>query len=153
VEFGFDVVLVANGGYQLEAYHDFIGFKVSKPLLERAFHNTYGLEMKDLFVSEDLAIGTYRHAVATTIPNMTKVAWEKKRDEIQRAMPGAVEEKFILTLPRTAYDKDFGTDYTKPTGLPACWGFCTRSFRRSVRLARSGSRCHRVKPSCCTSTA
>src|SRR5260221_7164701 len=33
VEFAFDVLLVANGGYKLQAYHDFIGFKVSKPLL------------------------------------------------------------------------------------------------------------------------
>ena len=37
VEFAFDVLLVAHGGYKLQAYHDFIGFKVSKPLLERAF--------------------------------------------------------------------------------------------------------------------
>ena len=54
VEFAFDVLLVAHGGYKLQAYHDFIGFKVSKPLLERAFTETYGLEMKDVFVNEDL---------------------------------------------------------------------------------------------------
>ena len=88
VEFAFDVLLVAHGGYKLQAYHDFIGFKVAKPLLERAFQKTYGLEMKDLFLSEDLAIGTYRRAVASTIPNVTKVAWEKKQDEIQKTTPG-----------------------------------------------------------------
>lgn len=40
-EFGFDVIEVARGQYADEAYHDFIGFKVAKPLLERAFQETY----------------------------------------------------------------------------------------------------------------
>jgi hypothetical protein len=115
VEFAFDVLLVANGGYKLQAYHDYIGFKVSKPLLERAFEETYGLEMKDLFLSEDLAIGTYRRAVASTIPNMTKVAWEHKHDEILKTTPGAVRDQFVLTLPRTAYEREYGKDYRKPS--------------------------------------
>ena len=114
VEFAFDVLLVAHGGYKLQAYHDFIGFKVSKPLLERAFKATYGLEMKDLFLSEDLAIGTYRHAVGSTIPNVTKVAWEKKQDEIQKMTPGVVRDQFVLTLPRTDYEREYGKDYRKP---------------------------------------
>jgi hypothetical protein len=123
VEFAFDVLLVANGGYKLQAYHDYIGFKVAQPLLERAFHETYGLEMKDLFLSEDLAFSTFRHAVGTTIPNVTKVAWQKKQDQIRRTTPGAVREKFVLTLPRTAYEKEFGSDYQKPHGLMRVLGF------------------------------
>jgi hypothetical protein len=114
VEFAFDVLLVAHGGYRLQAYHDFIGFKVSKPLLERAFLATYGLEMDDLFLSVDLAIGTYRRAVGSTIPNVTKVAWEKKQDDILKNTPGALRERFVLTLPRTAYEAEFGKDYQKP---------------------------------------
>jgi hypothetical protein len=123
VEFAFDVLLVANGGYKLQAYHDFIGFKVAKPLLERAFRETYGLEMKDLFLSEDLALGTYRHAVGTTIPNVTKVAWEKKQDQIQKTTPGALEQKFVLTLPQVAYEQEYGTDYAKPHGFARVIGF------------------------------
>jgi hypothetical protein len=123
VEFAFDVLLVANGGYKLQAYHDFIGFKVALPLLERAFRETYGLEMKDLFLSEDLAIGTFRHAVGTTIPNATKVAWEKKQDQIQKTTPGVVREQFVLTLPRTAYDREFGSEYQKPHGFARVLGW------------------------------
>ena len=67
VEFSFDVVQVAAAACA-GAYHAFIGFRVAKPLLERAFSETHGIEMKDIFFSEDLAIGTCRHAVATTIP-------------------------------------------------------------------------------------
>src|SRR5262249_2305289 len=113
VEFAFDVLLVAHGGYKLQAYHDYIGFKVAKPLLERAFHETYGLDMPDLFISEDLAVGTFRHAVAKTIPNVTRVAWEKKQQQIQQTTPGVVQDAFVLTLPRIAYEKEYGTDYMK----------------------------------------
>lgn len=123
VEFAFDVLLVAHGGYQMQAYHDFIGFKVAKPLMERAFHDTYGLDMRDMFISEDLAVGTFRHAVATTIPNVTKVAWDKKQDQIQKTTPGAVREKFVLTLPRVAYEKEYGTDYRKPHGFARILGW------------------------------
>ena len=75
VEFSFDVVQVASGAYTSEAYHKFIGFKVATPALERAMRTIYGIEMKDLFLNMDLAIGTYRHAVSSIIPEMTKVAW------------------------------------------------------------------------------
>jgi len=117
VEFGFDVVQVAAAAYAPEAYHTFIGFQVSKPLLERAFSETYGIEMKDVFFSEDLAIGTYRHAVATTIPEMTKVAWGKKRAEILKVVPGAKKERVVFNLRRGEYERRFGTDYEKPRGF------------------------------------
>lgn len=45
VEFGFDVDQVARGHYAPKAYHDFIGFEVSKPVLERAFARTYSVDM------------------------------------------------------------------------------------------------------------
>ena len=123
VEFAFDVLLVANGGYKLQAYHDFIGFQVSKPLLERAFQETYGLQMKDLFLNEDLAIGTFRHAVADTIPNVTRVAWEKKREQIEAVTPNAIEKEFVYVLPQGAYEQEFGTAYEKPHGLARVLGW------------------------------
>src|SRR5205814_1573099 len=93
VEFSFDVVQVAAGAFAPEAYHRFIGFEVSKPLLERTFQQVYGIELKKLFLKEDLAIGTYRHAVAKDIPEMTKVAWKKKREDIEKVTPGVTEAK------------------------------------------------------------
>jgi hypothetical protein len=113
-EFGFDVVQVAQGRYAPEAYHDFIGFKVAKPLLERAFLRTYSIELKDVFSSLDLAIGTYRKAVSDIIPQMTRVAWEVKKDEIQKSSPGITREKFIYNLSRADYEKEWGKEYEKP---------------------------------------
>jgi hypothetical protein len=117
VEFSFDVVQVAAAAYAPEAYHSFIGFHVSKPLLERAFHETYGIEMKDVFINEDLAIGSYRHAVAKTIPEMTKVAWGRKRAQILKVVPGAKMERVVFNLRRGEYEQRFGAEYEKPHGL------------------------------------
>ena len=50
VEYGFDVDQVAEGNYAPKAYHDFVGFEVSKPVLERAFARTYSLDMSSVFV-------------------------------------------------------------------------------------------------------
>ncbi len=117
VEFSFDVVQVAAGAYAPESYHAYIGFKVAKALLERAFHDTYGIEMTDLFLSEDLAIATYRHAVGSTIPEMTQVAWSRRRSEILKVTPGIRRKTFVFNLKRHQYDTEFGSDYARPHGF------------------------------------
>jgi Zinc dependent phospholipase C len=117
VEFSFDVVQAASGAYVSDMYQSFIGFQVAKPVLDRAFLATYGLEMPDVFLSEDLAIGSYRHAISQTIPEITRIAWRDKHEEIQKLNPGAAEEKFIFNLSRPEYDKAYGTQYQKPSLL------------------------------------
>jgi len=114
VEFSFDVVHVASGAYASEAYHKFIGFEVAMPSLERAFRKTYGLEMKELFADVDLAIGTYRHAVSSIIPEMTKVAWRDKREEILKIAPNAREATFVFHLTPQQYVQEYGGRYAKP---------------------------------------
>jgi hypothetical protein len=111
-EFGFDVLQVARGRYKSEDYHDFIGFEVSKPVLERAFKATYGLELKDIFVNLDLALGTYRRAASSVIPEMTKVAWEMKKDELGKA--GVTRDKFVYSMSSSEYEKEWGSQYEKP---------------------------------------
>jgi hypothetical protein len=113
-EFGFDVLQVAKGRYAPDAYRDFIGFEISKPLLERTFPQVYGLELKDVFTALDLAIGTYRKSVSAVIPKMTRVAWELKRDEIEKASPGISRDMFLFHLSRTDYEKHWGKEYKEP---------------------------------------
>jgi hypothetical protein len=114
VEFAFDVVQVAAGAYLPEAYRDFIGFQVADDLMERAFRETYGLQMKDVFASEDLAVGTFRYAVGTVIPQMTQIAWEKKRDEIEKVTPHVQRNAIVYTFTRRQYEQEFGTEYQRP---------------------------------------
>ena len=123
VEFSFDVLQAASGAYVSDMYQSFIGFEVAKPVLERAFLATYHLEMNDVFLTEDLAIGSYRHAISQTIPEITRIAWRDKRDEIQQLNPGAAEEKFVFNLSRQEYDKAYGTKYAKPSLLARVLAF------------------------------
>ena len=113
-EFGFDVVQVARGKYASGTYHDFIGFEVSKPVMERAFKDTYGLELNDVFGDLDLSIGTFRWTVSNTIPGMTKVAWQLKEKEILALTPDARPESFKFTQTRAEYEKKWGTEYKRP---------------------------------------
>jgi Zinc dependent phospholipase C len=120
VEFGFDVDQVAERNYAPTAYHDFIGFEVSEPVLERAFARTYSIEMASVFVSVDLAIGSYRHAVSTVIPRTTKVAWHLKSREIQNGDPSETKTKFIYNISNSGYRKEWGGDYEKPGFFARC---------------------------------
>jgi hypothetical protein len=112
VEFGFDVVQVARGNYAPQSYHDFIGFKVSKELLERAFRDTYSLELGDIFSNVDVALGSYRKAVSSVIPKMTQVAWKMKKDELQKQ--GVSRQKFVYNLSRASYRKEWDGPYKEP---------------------------------------
>ena len=113
-EFGFDVLQVARNHYAPNAYHDFIGFQVSKDLLDRAFQKTYGLTLKDLFHTLDLALGTYRFSVRSVLPTMTKAAWSIKSKEIMKDQPTISRKEFLYNLQRTSYEKEWGTGYERP---------------------------------------
>jgi hypothetical protein len=125
-EFGFDMVQVAKNRYASQQYHDFIGFKVSKPLLERVFPVVYGLELKDVLAHEDLAIGSYRFFVSSMIPKMTQVALQTHKKDIMRERPDFAKKKFLYRLSRSDYEKEWGKDYTKP-------GFGTRVLSTLLR--------------------
>lgn len=111
VEFAFDVLQVARGHYAPQRYHNPIGFKVAKPMLERAFKNTYGIEMKEIYGSVDLAVGTYRRSMSVVIPLATKVAWEIKKDEIKKLAPGITSDQFVFNFSRKSYEKEWGEQY------------------------------------------
>ena len=113
-EFGFDTVQVAKNRYASQQYHDFIGFQVSKPLLERVFPVVYGMELKDVLTHEDLAVGSYRFAVSRMIPEMTQVALQTHKKEMMRETPNFARRKFLYRLSRSDYEKQWGKDYVKP---------------------------------------
>jgi hypothetical protein len=125
-EFGFDMVQVAKNRYASQQYHDFIGFQVSKSLLERTFPIVYGVELKDVLPHEDLAIGSYRFAVSRMIPKMTQIALRTHEKDMMKETPTFAKEKFLYRLSRSDYEKEWGKDYKKD-------GFKTRLFAVLLR--------------------
>jgi hypothetical protein len=126
-EFGFDVVQAAKGRYAPEAYKDFIGFQVAKSLLQRAFQDTYGMKIEEVFFDFDLGIGSYRRAVGSVLPAMTKVAWQLKKQEIMKEAPGITRRRFLYNLSRSSYEKSWGKNYRRP-------GFGTRILAALFRI-------------------
>jgi hypothetical protein len=125
-EFGFDMVQVAKNRYASQQYHDFIGFQVSKPLLERTFPIVYGLELKDVLTHEDIAIGSYRYAVSRMIPEMTQIALRTHKQDMMKETPDFAKEKFLYRLSRSEYEKQWGKDYTKPKFSTRFWSVALR---------------------------
>jgi hypothetical protein len=113
-EFGFDVFQSAKSRYASAAYKEFIGFQVAKPVLERAFQDTYGMSIEQVFLNLDLAIGSYRRAVGTILPALTKVAWQLKGPQIRKDAPGITRKKFLYNLSRSSYEKNWGATYQRP---------------------------------------
>ena len=122
-EFGFDVLQVAKLRYAPQQYHDFIGFQVAQELLERSFREVYGLDLNDVLTHEDLAIGTYRHAVSKTIPHMTQVALATRKQQMMREYKDFNEKKFIYNVSRTDYEKEWGKGYRRPSAGQRVLGF------------------------------
>ncbi len=120
-EFGFDMVQVAKNRYASQQYHDFIGFQVSKPLLERTFPIVYGVELKEVLSHEDLAIGSYRFAVSRMIPQMTQIALRTHKKDMMKETPDFAKKKFLYRLSRSEYEKEWGKDYTKPDFGTRVW--------------------------------
>jgi hypothetical protein len=114
-EFGFDVLEVAQGRYAPDNYHDFIGFDVSAPLLEQAFQETYGLDLKVVLTNEEKVLGSYRHDVSQLLPKATRIAWSLKKNDIEKDQPGITRRKFLYNLSRASYQKNWGKQYQEPT--------------------------------------
>jgi len=114
-EFGFDVLEIAKQHYAPDSYHDFIGFEVAQPLLDQAFRETYGLDLKIVLENEHKVMNSYRRDVSKLIPKATRVAWSLKKDDIQRDQPGITKRKFQYNLSRASFEREWGKDYHKPT--------------------------------------
>jgi len=126
-EFSFDVVQVAKGRYTAKQYHDFIGFEIAQNLLERAFQETYGIQLSEFLHNEELSIGTFRFAVSQVIPEMTKVALASRDHQHLEEKKDPARSEFLFHLSRADYKKQFGSDYQRP-------GFFARSLAFLFKL-------------------
>src|SRR5664279_31626 len=115
MEFGFDVIEVAKGNYASQAYRDFIGFKVDTLVLSKAFFETYGLSIDEVFNNHlQLAVETFRWIVSNIFPTITKAAWSAKKNTILTQNHTATSKSFTFKMRRKQYDKQFGKGYKRP---------------------------------------
>jgi hypothetical protein len=114
MEFSYDVLQTARGNYATSTYHDFIGFKIARSVLERSFLKIYGININDLFPNLGRTIGTFRWIVKDLFPHITRAAWASKKGDISKATPGITGRKFIYNMHRKNYYKDFASKDERP---------------------------------------
>lgn len=127
LEFSFDVVQVAAGRYRTQNYHKYIGFRVSKPVLERAFRQTYGLELGQVVFNVDVGVASFRFAVNQLLPAAARAAWHSQHRQIRRVSPRARRREYLYKTNRRTFEREFGTDYEKP-------GFGARLMAKAINL-------------------
>ncbi|GAB3534624.1 hypothetical protein GCM10027443_22090 [Pontibacter brevis] len=126
-ELGFDVLQVARSNFAPEAYRNFIGFGVSEEVLQKAFVETYGLELNKVFMNLPLAVGSYRYTIRNLFPKLTKAAWQAKKSEIQEAQPGITRRRFVYHMNKAKFHENWGQNYERP-------GFFTRILACFIKM-------------------
>jgi hypothetical protein len=114
MEFAYDAVQVGRSNYASVAYHDFIGFNIAKPMLERAFFKTYGQHLALIFENFDASVSTMRWGVKNLFPALTKKAWKARKNEIVKANGNATVRGFKYKMSRRMYNKEFSGKRNKP---------------------------------------
>lgn len=122
-EFGFDVLQTARGNYASRQYHDFIGFQVDTAVMERAFYQTYGLHLNQVFKNFPKALKMFRWSVAQFFPAITRTAWATKKADIKKLNPNATARSFKYRMERHTHNKSFGKE-----DEPPAWGTTFVSF-------------------------
>jgi len=110
-EFRFDVLQLSRSKQSPDLFRHAIEFQVATPLLDRAFRETYGLGLDDVFASTDVAITTYRWAFREVIQEATGIAWQLYRADATRVDPTATAETFVGRLSRADFEHEFGDAY------------------------------------------
>jgi hypothetical protein len=132
-EFSFDVVQVTGAGYLPHTYHNFVGFQVPEPLLNRAFADTYGLRLEGLFWFEGLSLKVYKESASEIVPDLGQVLWRQERKKLYRVDPQIVTTRFLYRLSRENYQRPPGEREPRRV-RPWTWHWHTAAKRADVEL-------------------
>ena len=129
MELGFDVLETAKGNYASEAYHGFIGFKIDTAVLSKAFFETYGLDINDVFDHKlSRSVETFRFIIANVFPFITRTAWASKGSEIFKTDSSGNGRRFRYRMRVREYNKQYGKNYMHPGTFPAIVAFMLHVF-------------------------
>jgi hypothetical protein len=132
IEFAFDVIQTVKGNYAGVAYHNFIGFEIATPVLQRAFRKIYGQELSTVFPNFQSSIAHFRWGVRDLFPELARVAWRSDKAGIAVSHKSVSRKNFSSRMPQNAFNKRHGTPYGHT-------GFVARLLARIIqRLPKIG---------------
>jgi hypothetical protein len=114
-EFGFDVAQTARWRYAPYAYRQQIGLRVSRPLLERAFFETYGLTVRSILGPPLAAMDSYRVAIRRVIPLFASGTIVNVRSHLPPEPRSAAFQQLSASIAQTDYAKNWSQYQRGPT--------------------------------------
>ncbi|HXR97765.1 MAG TPA: zinc dependent phospholipase C family protein [Terriglobales bacterium] len=124
VEFSFDILQIAKYRYPTQAYGDFVGFKISVPLLTRVYASVYGLPLERVLPDPELAIGSFRYAVGTVLPKLDAAALQSYRKQFFQQDPAFNPDAYRYGLKRAQFERQWGRKYRHPSLLARLLAEC-----------------------------
>ncbi len=133
-EFSFDVVQITGAGYLPRTYHNFVGFRVPKGLLNRAFKDTYGLKLGNRFWPEGLSLRLYKLTASEIIPDLSQILWQQKKKKLLRVDPQIVTARFAYRLSSQNYERPSRRSGKFHRLEPWTWHWRAAAGHANVRL-------------------
>ncbi len=113
-EFAFDIGELADGTFAPPDYLRFIGLKVPRKFLERAFKNTYGFDIHEFLGRAHPALRSYRTSVRTFIPAFAEAEVVLHRHQFPAHAADGPYRILADRIARTNYERHWRHTYKGP---------------------------------------
>ena len=113
-EFAFDIEELSSEDFAPPSYMRYIGFRVPRKFLERAFHATYGFDIHELLGRASPALRSYRTSVRTFIPAFAGAEVVLHRNQFPAHPDDEAYRTFATRVARTNYERKWKHHYYNP---------------------------------------
>jgi hypothetical protein len=97
-EFAFDINQLSKRRFAPSAYLQHIGLEVSTRLMEQAFAETYGLQLRSMVVNRRAAVGSYRRSVRGFLPSIAYAEAHLHKNKFPDDLPSPDFDQFQKRL-------------------------------------------------------
>lgn len=97
-EFAFDIDQLSKSRVAPSAYLEHEGLNVPIRLMQEAFYETYGLQLRSMVINERASVGTYRWAVRSFLPTVAHAEYILHRKDFPADPPGPEFNEYALRL-------------------------------------------------------
>ena len=115
-EFAFDINQLSKRRFAPSAYLQHIGLEVSTRLMEQAFSETYGLQLRSMSVNRRAAVASYRRSVRGFLPSIAYAEILLHKNSFPNDLPSADFDRFQQRLSETGF-KHGWEQYRRKAGI------------------------------------
>jgi hypothetical protein len=115
-EFAFDINQLSKRRFAPSAYLKYVGLEVPRPLLRKAFFETYGLNLPDIIGTKETSIRIYRNAVRSFLPNIARAETILHKKSFPPDTPSPDLDDLIKDLLQASADNNWEA-YRKTPGF------------------------------------